>query len=183
MNERWLPVVGFPEYAVSNMGRVKRIVPDRQGKSMNRVLKPSMPNNGYWQVQLYLNGVSSHQSVHRLVCIAFHGEPPTPAHHASHRDGTRTNNQSGNLRWRTPSENNMERHLHGTMLTGDKHPSKYMPEYVLRGSRHGNAKLTEDAVIRIRADSRTGVALAKEYNVSTTTISKVRKHLFWRHVP
>lgn len=182
MSEQWIRVAGFPDYAVSSMGRVKRIVPDIQGKHLGRVLIQWMANSGYYQVRLYRNGESSSLLVNRLVCLAFHGKPPTSKHHASHKDGTRTNNRKGNLRWKTASENNMERHRHGTMLTGDRHPSKYWPESVLRGSKHGNAKFDESDIVKIRRDKRTSTAISKEYKVHLSTICKIRNRKFWTHV-
>lgn len=182
MSEQWRTVAAFPDYAVSSIGRVKRIVPDKQGKYNGRILKTFVPNNGYITVMLYRDSKPSHCSVHRLVCIAFKGNPPTNSHHATHRDGNRTNNLRGNIRWRTPSENNMERHRHGTMLTGDNHPTRYMPSCVPRGSRHGNAIFHEKDIVKIRKDKRTSTAIAKEYKAHLSTICKIRNRKVWKHV-
>lgn len=43
--------------------------------------------------------------VHRIVAIAFHGEPPTPQHIVDHIDTNRQNNRPENLRWVTKLEN------------------------------------------------------------------------------
>jgi len=180
--ERWIPVLGFCDYAVSSLGRVKRIVPDRQGKNCGHVLKGWTANSGYIQVRLYRGGVSSSFCVHRIVCVAFNGNPPTPKHQASHNDGNRTNNKKSNISWKTPSENNLEKHRHGTMLTGKNHPSKYWPESVLRGSKHGNAKLSESAVMKIRKDTRSAPAIGREYGVCSSMICKIKNHIYWKHV-
>jgi hypothetical protein len=55
-------------------------------------------------------------SVHRAVCLAFHGLPPSDRHEVAHGDGTRDNNRPENLRWATRSENQSDRTLHGTQL-------------------------------------------------------------------
>ncbi len=52
----------------------------------------------------------------------------------------------------------------------------------LRGSDHGNARLTEDAVRMVRASSRSGADLAAELGVSQTTLSRARSGLTWKHV-
>ncbi len=44
-------------------------------------------------------------SVHRIVAIAFHGEPPTSQHIVDHIDTNRKNNRPENLRWVTKLEN------------------------------------------------------------------------------
>lgn len=43
--------------------------------------------------------------VHRIVCSAFHGEPPTDSHVVDHIDTNRANNRPENLRWVTRLEN------------------------------------------------------------------------------
>lgn len=182
MSEKWLPVVGFPDYKISSIGRVKRAGPDKQGKNDGKIIKGWICNSGYHQVRIRLDGIYHTLLVHRLVCHAFHGAPPTCKHHATHRDGNKKNNRMENIRWLTASENNMERHKHGTMLTGDRHPSKYWPESVLRGSKHGNAKFHEADIVKIRKDSRTSTAIAKDYGVCLSTICKIKKRIFWTHV-
>ena len=50
---------------------------------------------------MYLGG----ERVHRIVCVAFHGEPPTDRHVVDHIDTNRANNRPENLRWVTRLEN------------------------------------------------------------------------------
>lgn len=45
------------------------------------------------------------ESVHRIVAVAFHGEPPTNQHVVDHIDTNRQNNRPENLRWLTKLEN------------------------------------------------------------------------------
>jgi hypothetical protein len=60
-------------------------------------------------------------NVHRLVCEAFHGPPPTPGHQAAHNNGNKLDNRASNLRWATIAENNAYRLKHGTYDTGENH--------------------------------------------------------------
>lgn len=82
---------------------------------------------------------------------------------------------------------------------GDRHWSKYKPERLPRGARngaftrpdrvprgssHGCAKLTNDAVLRIR-EMRGKVRLQElstEFGVSKQTISRIQRGELWRHV-
>lgn len=50
-----------------------------------------------------------------------------------------------------------------------------------KGSRHSQAKLTEAAVLAIRADPRSPKELAAIYDVSHVTIRDVRTRT-WRHI-
>ena len=51
-----------------------------------------------------------------------------------------------------------------------------------RGELHGEAKLTEDDVRSIRADCRSGVAIAAAYGVGCSTVCEIRKWKLWKHV-
>jgi hypothetical protein len=42
--------------------------------------------------------------LHRLVCTAWHGPPPTPEHRVTHKDSDPSNSQPDNLEWATPGE-------------------------------------------------------------------------------
>lgn len=181
MGERWLVVAEFPDYEVGSLGNVRRR--GEVARNRQKILKGWIANGGYLMVRLYKDGHSRSRLIHRLVCIAFRGEPPTDKHHASHKDGDRLNNVLGNIRWMTPSANNMEKHKHGTMRTGDNHPTRYMPECVSRGSKHGNAKLNEAAVTKIRTDMRSCPAIAAEYGVDSSLIAMVKQRKIWKHVP
>lgn len=50
------------------------------------------------------------------------------------------------------------------------------------GSQHHGAKLTEAAVLEIRASADSGRVLAERYGVSPSLISLVRKRRAWQHV-
>lgn len=62
--EHWVPVPGFPNYEVSNMGRVVNI---KTGVD----LKPRTTNLGYVQVALYDKGIRMDRVIHRIVAQAF----------------------------------------------------------------------------------------------------------------
>lgn len=47
--------------------------------------------------------------IHRLVCIAWHGEPCGNRNVVGHIDGNRTNNCESNLKWITRIENNSDK--------------------------------------------------------------------------
>ncbi|WP_433988793.1 hypothetical protein SuNHUV7_25280 (plasmid) [Pseudoseohaeicola sp. NH-UV-7] len=55
------------------------------------------PSTGY----LFVSGIQ----IHRIVCSAFHGAPPSDQHVVDHIDTNRANNRPENLRWVTRLEN------------------------------------------------------------------------------
>lgn len=120
MEEFWVPVLEYEGlYEVSNLGRVRslsRTVVSIRGTIRNvtgRVLASPCNNAGYPQVVLYRFGRRKQFGVHVLVAIAFHGERPEGMF-ACHNDGNSNNNIPENIRWDTPSGNQLDRILHGT---------------------------------------------------------------------
>lgn len=182
MAKIWMPVVGFPDYEVSDTGRVRRSRPDALNHAC-RVLVPWLGNHQYPTVSLARDGRAFRRLVHRLVCEAFHGPAPTPGHQVAHGDGTRWNARADNLRWATRAENMRDCIAHGTRATGPRHGRTTKPERTPRGELHGHAKLSEAAVIAIRsATARTGRSLAAEYGISPATVCLIRSKKIWRHL-
>ena len=115
---------------------------------------------------LWLNGRM--ESVPRLICVAFHGQPPSPEHEAAHSCGNGHNSccNHRHIRWATPTENCEDRAIHGTTACG---------------TRHGSAKLTEIEVRIIR--SLRGKHLQREiaemFGVGRTQISRILLNQNW----
>ena len=64
LEELWVPVEGFPNYEVSNYGRVVNV-------NTGRDLKAQVHKAGYLKVKLFHNGSCQFFYVHRLVARAF----------------------------------------------------------------------------------------------------------------
>lgn len=145
VNEHWRRVVGYEGiYEVSTLGRVRRVKAG-PNTSAGRIMKLTPHNGGYVIVNLS-NVVARMHLVHRLVCMAFHGECPGPDYEVAHEDGNPKNNRADNLSWKTVAANHADKHRHGTMPVGDAHPRmKFSDADVVRmfEQRAGGAKLTE----------------------------------------
>jgi transposase-like protein len=203
-----------------------------------RQLRPKTDRDGYLGVTLYKDGFRANRHVHQLVLEAFRGPCP-PGMVCRHLDGSRSNNNFGNLRWGTPAENSADRAAHGTTARGERSgpaalrdadvpvihreyaagatqaeiarrhgvgveviyralrgatyrdaqpetPAALRPRERARGSAHGNARLTEEAVREIRQMYATGrhtqCELARRFGVSSGTVSNVVNRRFWAHV-
>jgi hypothetical protein len=171
MQEQWRTVADFPDYSVSNLGRVRRDVaagPSPAGK----ILKGRVNSGSYYRVTLYRRGAPTMLRVHRLVAAAFLGPAPTTDHQAAHGDGCPTNNHVDNLRWATHTENQSDRVRHGTSN---------------RGERSASAKLNERDVRAIRAEyaagGRTQTDIGARYGVSGQQISHIVRRKKWAHLP
>lgn len=97
MLEIWETIEDFPDYKVSNKGRVMRI-------KGYKLIKPFDNGRGYNCVHLYKNGKRYNKRIHRLVAEAFI-EGREEGYEVNHIDGNKKNNFVDNLEWCTRSEN------------------------------------------------------------------------------
>lgn len=102
ITERWLPVKGFEDYEVSDLGRVRTLNYKRTGKV--KVLSPQATKGGYLQVLLYKDGKKKRFYVHRLVVIAFIGDIPKGMV-VNHLNEDKLDNRLSNLEVVTQKEN------------------------------------------------------------------------------
>lgn len=181
MDEQWKDIPGFEgRYQVSDLGRVRsldrqvwmparhrangKIYPEGFRFQAGRVLSPGVNAGGYLRVVVE----GTQPSVHVLVLTVFECARPEGMC-AAHNDGNPANNALSNLRWTTPSDNNLDKHDHGTMLCGE---------------RNNRARLTEADVRRIREIGATMKQrdLAKLFGVGQCAIWNVLRRKTWGHV-
>jgi len=156
LSEEWRPVVGFPDYEVSSLGRVRRSNPisKRGHRIATGILKAAPTDNGYPRATI-AHGV--YRYVHKMVCEAFHGPRPSPLHEVAHGDGDRTHNAASNLRWDTNAGNHADRQRHG------------------RAAK----KLTPEEVQMIRASPLNGAQLGERLGVARSTVNRIRSGNKW----
>lgn len=107
--EIWKIILDFPDYKVSNLGRIKSYKYD---KINGRLLKLTPNKNGYIQVWLCNEHIGKKQIyVHRLVAEAFILNPENKPE-VNHINEDKENNEWYNLEWVTSEENNN----HGTRI-------------------------------------------------------------------
>jgi len=118
-NEIWVSVNNYEDsYEISSSGRIRSLdreikVPWRnkvrlqkiKGKILSLAIIGIRENNKYYVTSLSKNGKRHCLFVHRIVCEAFHGTPPTDKHQANHKNGNKLDNNVDNLEWVTRSEN------------------------------------------------------------------------------
>lgn len=175
--EIWKPVVGYPDYEVSDLGRVKRVRDYRKYKA-GIILKPCIGKNTYAHLTLCCNGIQRIESIHVLVLSAFVGPRPSPNCEVNHKNFVRTDNRLANLEWTTRKDNNRHAWAAGRKTS----PAISHPECMLRGEDHPGAKLTWDQVAAIREAARNGTPnriLATNFNVSKSTIVRIKNRRLW----
>lgn len=107
--ELWKQIEEYPNYEVSNLGRVKS--KSRQVKRKNdrnyiikeKILKQEI-SSGYYRVGLFANNQITHKFVHRLMAQTFIPNPNNFPE-INHKDENKLNNNINNLEWCTSKYN------------------------------------------------------------------------------
>lgn len=163
--EIWKDIADYEGYyRISSFGRVQSLKNSR-GNTLDepKVMKLIISHKGYLEVSLSKKHVRKKHKVHRLVAQAFIPNPDNKEQ-INHINCNKLDNCVQNLEWVTAKENVRHAQINGLI------PTAY------RGESNRQAKLTDDQVEQIRTEYITrdrkyrGSALAKKYNVSSTTI-------------
>lgn len=120
--DRLIPCVGIDGfdgmYAAGVDGHIWSFAKGDERRLTARVPK----GKGYPSVSLLRpDGKTSRRSVHRLICEAFYGPPPSADHECRHLSGDPLNGRPSNLAWGTREDNWLDRKAHGRGCEGEKH--------------------------------------------------------------
>lgn len=161
-NEIWKDVVGYENiYQISNLANVRsvdRVVLTRRGpkKYKSKLLTPHIANSGYKEIRLNNSDGGKTYLLHRLVALAFL-ENPDKCKIVNHIDGDKTNAIAENLEWCDYSKNN--KHAYDSELNTNKKIISQETRSEIR-EIYFSQKITQSK-------------LARRYNVSQNTISKI----------
>lgn len=132
-----------------------------------KILKQSKTGRyGHLKITIGVDGKEYSVGVHRLACLAFHGDCP-PGMEACHDNGIGSDNRPSNLRWDTHANNNADRVRHGTYRLGEKHHMAKLTEEQALAIRNGSAHYTEDA---------------KTYSINESHAHAIKSGRAWRHL-
>lgn len=171
VDERWLAIDGYPDYEVSDAGRVRRIT-SRTSAKAGTVLSTNGLRGGYPCVDLCLDGAKKTHLVHRLVAAAFvpaiAGKPEV-----NHKNAIKADNRALNLEWVTSSENQLHAYREGCQDATGEH--------------NGQAKLTERDVLEIRrrcaaAGRPPYTVIAKQFQVTESNVRAIAARRTWAHL-
>jgi hypothetical protein len=180
-NEVWKVITDFPDYYVSNLGRIKSFKYDRIN---GKILKQNKNSTEYFVVRLSKNGKKKTKKVHILVFETFNNYKLKDDECVHHIDFinllpeiSKENNTLENLEMMTKKE-------HNRFHNKGKHPSeetrKKLSESQKGEKNHNFGKgISNQKIIDIRIDIEKGdltqVKIAKKHGVANSTVSKIKK--------
>lgn len=174
MLETWKPVPYEPfneKYLISSLGNVKPIKKSKYSPAKGENLTGGVSSGGYRFMWLYHDGKRKACFVHRMVALAFIGEPPEGKSVVCHLDNTPLNNRVENLIWGDNFDNMRHMVEHRRSLVGAKNPRALLNDEKVRSIRElyakGNVSQTE---------------IARKFGVDQTIISRVIRRQSWRNV-
>jgi len=171
--EKWRPIDGFPNYQVSDHGRIK--------SAFHGILKTQTATDrwGYsWNlVSMRKDGRGHGRSVHSLVAEAFIG-PRQSGLTIDHIDFDATNNHVSNLQYLTQAENNKR----------TRDAGRYRP---IKGKWSGatgtlsNVKLSAQQVFQIRdllSNRVTPSRISRDFQITHKSVRNIRDGKTWKHL-
>lgn len=175
-NEVWSTIDEFPNYMVSNLGRVKgvdRVIVKKDGRvtHIKEAIKKQCKTKGHLVTRLSNVVESRCCYVHRFIAIAFIPNPENKPY-INHKDGNKNNNSISNLEWCTSSENNQ--HAIDNGLRSYK-----------KGCSHRLSIFSESEVLKIRQLYNAGIRLSditKMLNKDRSSISNIAKGISYTNV-
>ena len=150
--ENWKQIKDFPDYEVSDHGRVRSNLFRK-----TKIMKQRKGGHGYLYLALWKEGIRHTKLVHRLVLETFVCECPVGME-CSHQDYNKENNRLDNLAWETYAENTQKREWNKL------------------------SKLKVSWIRLLLERGWSGDRLAKEFGVCGSTISHIKKFRIWKDV-
>lgn len=152
-NDIWVKCYGFPNYEVSNTGKMRRT------KNGREIVIATDPNN-YQVVRIWYNKKKYTKRIARLVWQSFNDSDCALV--IDHIDGNKKNNHIDNLRCITYQENSQNRSIYRQKNRYDLTPEK-----------------KAEILYKLKNDKVSTVSIWKEYGIPTNYIGMILKRGTW----
>lgn len=163
--ELWKQLVDFPDYAISNLGNVKRITAAK-GTRIGWIITPH--GSRYLYAGLRKEGNRFDRKIHTLVAVTFLGPRPL-GKQINHKNCVKHDNRADNLEYVTALENTRHAHQKGRMTR----------------AIHNKRILNKEKVGKIKRLISLGysqASIGRLYQINATAISKIACGRNWKNV-
>ena len=159
------PFIKNSIYGVSEDGYIKNL---KTGK----ILKNSLASNGYYVVNICIEGKSAPYLVHRMVAETYLDAVENKTF-VNHIDGDKLNNHRTNLEWCTNQENMNHAWQNGLMVKGENSPSTELLDADVR------------EICKLLAEGKSTGYIQKHlahHNLSRYKLLNIRARRCWTHI-
>lgn len=132
-----------------------------------REIFPNKVKNGYLMIDLCKDKKVKKHLMHRLIAETFL-ENPLNKEQVNHINGIKNDNRLVNLEWNTRSENQLHSIKLGLRTT--------------TGEKNSQSKLNSEQILLIFNDKRPYKQIQKDFNISISTISDIKRGYSWTHI-
>jgi len=189
--EIWKVIDDFPDYSVSNLGRVKRIISDEWNHKL-KILKQKINHRGYLQVKLTKNKERKTKVVHVLLYETFYNYKLKNIECVHHKDENKENNYYINLEKMT-KKYHREFHMieqnnpnFGKHLSVEHKNKISLSQPNRSGERHPNHKLSNQDIYDIRKSLELKLYTPKQlswmFDMSLCQIYKIKNNETWTNL-
>jgi len=179
MKEEWRVIVDFPDYMISNLGRVKRI-------KSGLILKPYRNKDGYSRVDLYKNKEPEHKYIHHLVFENFNNCIILKNECVHHKDENIENNNFNNLIKMDKFDHNSIHHKGKNHPLYGKSRSTEIRDKIRRShiNKYDDEKINQIIEIKIllRDGKLSQRKIGEKFGVSKSIISLIKNEKRWSHI-
>ena len=182
IEEEWKDIKNYEGlYKISNMGTIYKYphstvyISGEERSYEEKILRPSISDNGYKKVILNKDKIKRNFNLHRLIAEHFIPNPDNKPE-VNHIDGNKLNNNLSNLEWVTTSENA----LHAVDI-GYREISGYTKYKVAQNVRKFNKEEIEN-IKQLHTDGVSKAKIAKQFGCHYSTIDNIIKGVTYSNI-
>lgn len=162
--ERWKKISGYPDYYISNPGRVKKYI--KRYKTCCLLKPQESKKSGRMYISLYKEKQRKAYSIARLVAAAFVEGYDKEHCTVNHEDGNVKNNREDNLSWQSQAENN--RHAYRMLHRNTVRAGRYIFTKIVYREKYEFSTVASFARFIHKSETQTRRYLQnpKEHNIT-----------------
>lgn len=170
--EEWKPIPKFPNYEASSLGRIRSLDHiSRDGRAIKGRILRTWFSGSKLQYEYVSLGSEYKCGVHRIIALAFHGEPTYLKCEAAHLNGNSRDNRAENIQWCSRQENEDHKKIHGTRVINRVYAQPWHKPRGPKPTLHPQAA----EILKRRNEGASLTRLAQEFGYSKSGMATILK--------